>query len=442
MAPNHLGNNFRPQGNFNAVGGGAKLGGAAQPPGRGRLRGEQGFRPPATRGHSGARRRRGRVGLRRAAGLGGGAGHHLGGGYPGGLGGGYGGGPVGGARRRPCRHVGGATAAAVVAIAAATSGASRAAGTWAASARRPCRGISGGHAGGGGGRGRRPPLTRPGFDRTRTNAGRPVEDSSRPAGSFVGSRAIGPQWRKWRRPVKTMARSCSSQASTVSSSRFDPPGWIRAVTPARAASSGPSRNGKKASEARTAPRASVAGLRRRRSGPSRADSSARRPRRRVAAPGPGRSRSTSPPGRPARRTQSEPFVGGGRPLRGHGPGGGVGSIVSQSWTSRPPSTRRRSKPRGGGESGPIADSEGHQADAVLPGGLGGEEPEGVRVEARGDDGLDEPARLAQALGGGEVDRAVHAHDPAEGTDGIALVGQLEGLGQRRRPRRHRTGCCA
>ena len=48
---------------------------------------------------------------------------------------------------------------------------------------------------------------------------------------------------------------CSLQAARVSSSRFEPPGWMIAVTPAAAAASGPSRNGKKASEASTAPRA-------------------------------------------------------------------------------------------------------------------------------------------------------------------------------------------
>ena len=53
---------------------------------------------------------------------------------------------------------------------------------------------------------------------------------------------------------------CSSQAATVSSSRFEPPGWMIAVTPAAAAGSGPSRKGKKASEASTEPSAFVARL--------------------------------------------------------------------------------------------------------------------------------------------------------------------------------------
>jgi len=39
-------------------------------------------------------------------------------------------------------------------------------------------------------------------------------------------------------------------ATITSSSRFGPPGWIMAVTPALAASSTPSLKGKKASEAR------------------------------------------------------------------------------------------------------------------------------------------------------------------------------------------------
>ena len=53
---------------------------------------------------------------------------------------------------------------------------------------------------------------------------------------------------------------CSSQARRVSSSRFEPPGWMIAVTPAAAAASGPSRKGKKASEASTAPLGSRARL--------------------------------------------------------------------------------------------------------------------------------------------------------------------------------------
>ena len=61
------------------------------------------------------------------------------------------------------------------------------------------------------------------------------------------------QWRKWRTPVKTMARPCSSAAATTSSSFTDPPGWMIAVAPARAISSIPSRKGKKASDAATVP---------------------------------------------------------------------------------------------------------------------------------------------------------------------------------------------
>ena len=46
---------------------------------------------------------------------------------------------------------------------------------------------------------------------------------------------------------------CSSAAAITSSSRIEPPGWITAAMPAAAAVSMPSRNGKKASEAITAP---------------------------------------------------------------------------------------------------------------------------------------------------------------------------------------------
>src|SRR3712207_5483925 len=57
------------------------------------------------------------------------------------------------------------------------------------------------------------------------------------------------QCRKWRMPVKTMARPASSAAAMTSSSRIDPPGWMTAVAPASAAARSPSANGKKASDA-------------------------------------------------------------------------------------------------------------------------------------------------------------------------------------------------
>ncbi len=43
------------------------------------------------------------------------------------------------------------------------------------------------------------------------------------------------QWRKWRRPVKTIARWWRSAISIAISSRIEPPGWMIAVTPATAA---------------------------------------------------------------------------------------------------------------------------------------------------------------------------------------------------------------
>src|SRR3954466_4051735 len=66
----------------------------------------------------------------------------------------------------------------------------------------------------------------------------------------------GHQWRKCRRPVKTIATPAASAAATTSPSRLDPPGWTIALTPASIASAGPSANGKNASDARTAPRRS------------------------------------------------------------------------------------------------------------------------------------------------------------------------------------------
>src|SRR5882762_10878725 len=46
-----------------------------------------------------------------------------------------------------------------------------------------------------------------------------------------------PQCRKWRMPVKTMARPSRSAAAMTSGSRTEPPGWITAVAPAFADSS-------------------------------------------------------------------------------------------------------------------------------------------------------------------------------------------------------------
>src|SRR5690606_23418994 len=61
------------------------------------------------------------------------------------------------------------------------------------------------------------------------------------------------QWRKCLIPVSTIAMPCSSAAAMTSASRIEPPGWMTALMPNSAATSSPSRNGKKASEAITAP---------------------------------------------------------------------------------------------------------------------------------------------------------------------------------------------
>ena len=53
----------------------------------------------------------------------------------------------------------------------------------------------------------------------------------------------------------TIAHPAASAAAMTSASFTLPPGWAMAVTPARMASSTPSGNGKKASEASTLPRA-------------------------------------------------------------------------------------------------------------------------------------------------------------------------------------------
>ncbi len=69
-----------------------------------------------------------------------------------------------------------------------------------------------------------------------------------------GEKERADQCRKWRRPVKSMARPSSSQAAITSSSLREPPGWTTATTPALAAAWIPSGNGKKASDPMTAPR--------------------------------------------------------------------------------------------------------------------------------------------------------------------------------------------
>src|SRR5258706_1648668 len=58
---------------------------------------------------------------------------------------------------------------------------------------------------------------------------------------------------KWRMPVNSIARSCSSAAAMTSSSRTEPPGCTTARAPAAASTSTPSRNGRNASDATTAP---------------------------------------------------------------------------------------------------------------------------------------------------------------------------------------------
>ena len=61
------------------------------------------------------------------------------------------------------------------------------------------------------------------------------------ASSAVCSIALRPrllllgQWRKWRRPVKTIAIPRASAAAITSASFTEPPGWIAAFAPASAA---------------------------------------------------------------------------------------------------------------------------------------------------------------------------------------------------------------
>src|SRR5450759_5109821 len=70
----------------------------------------------------------------------------------------------------------------------------------------------------------------------------PVQDAVLDHGRETDERTG--QWRKWRRPVKTMARWWRSATSMAISSRIEPPGWMIAETPAWAAIWIPSGKGK------------------------------------------------------------------------------------------------------------------------------------------------------------------------------------------------------
>src|SRR5207248_3802022 len=72
---------------------------------------------------------------------------------------------------------------------------------------------------------------------------------------------LGHQCLKCRRPVNSIAMWFLFAVSIIIASRSEPPGWMIAVTPARAATSMPSGNGKYASEAMTARRAFSPALR-------------------------------------------------------------------------------------------------------------------------------------------------------------------------------------
>ncbi len=86
---------------------------------------------------------------------------------------------------------------------------------------------------------------------------------SRPAGGTCRSSILGTpleghnpsQWKKCRSPVKNMATPAAPTRSIDSWSRTDPPGWTMALMPAFTRISGPSLNGKYASDAATEPAA-------------------------------------------------------------------------------------------------------------------------------------------------------------------------------------------
>ena len=167
--------------------------------------------------------------------------------------------------------------------------------------------------------------------------------SSRPRLLVRAARAVAldraHQWRKWRRPVKTIATPASSAAATTSSSRIEPPGWMIAVTPRLdRRARGRRRTGRTRRRRAPRPAASRAAPSRPPGGPSRRGSSARRrcrPSRRSRA-------STIALDFTWRHTRqaksrSRPLLLGRRPRRSRPPSPrGPRASMSRSWTSRPP----------------------------------------------------------------------------------------------------------
>ena len=104
---------------------------------------------------------------------------------------------------------------------------------------------------------------------------------------------------------------------------------------------------------------------------------------------------------------------------------GSGSSSSQVWTSKPPWMRRRSRPAGGLPGGPSGCSRSSSRTLFFQLGLVLSHSSAASSN-RGQDGFQEPARLAHSLGGRPIDDSVEAHDAAEGTDRISQIGELEG----------------
>ena len=122
--------------------------------------------------------------------------------------------------------------------------------------------------------------------------GRPRRGRLQGGGVYPASArlAAGPQCRKWRMPVNTIATPAASAAAITSASRSEPPGWMTAVAPASIAATRPSANGKNASEATTEPVVAGAPARRRPSPSAR-----RRARNRRATSAPRRRRPSRRP---------------------------------------------------------------------------------------------------------------------------------------------------
>ena len=222
---------------------------------------------------------------------------------------------------------------------------------------------------------------------------------------------------------------CSSQAAMVSSSRFEPPGWMIAVMPAAGGDVGAVAEREEGVGGQHGPAGPVAGLLD--GDPDRVQPAhlAGADAQELAVLGHHDRVRLDHRRRPARRTRGRARSAsvGARPVATW-PGGRVGlelvPVLGEQPALDPPQVEARGRRVG-------------RADRALPGRSAGRcssrsassssHRERLGLEAGREDRLEEPAGLAHPLGRRPVDRPVQADDPAEGADRVALVGALERL---------------